>query len=127
MTEVRLSLPLSPAGHHLLHGGCAWQRGPGKWGAVGSLRARGLRLPLLRGHSHHLAAAREQDQALVQGEQLGLTGLEGTPREAVSLALLPGGRPACLGSARPGWAEGGARWPASRDVSLGLPGTDGAC
>lgn len=55
---------------------------------MGSLSTHGLCLPLLRGHSHHLAAAREQDQALIQGKQLSLTA-EGThPWEAMILTLL---------------------------------------
>ena len=90
MTEVQfsLSVPLSTSGHHLLHGSCAWQGRPGEGGIVGSLSTHGLCLPLLRGHGHHLAAAREQDQALIQGKQLSLTAGGTHPREAMILTLL---------------------------------------
>ncbi|XP_047612289.1 high affinity cationic amino acid transporter 1 isoform X1 [Phacochoerus africanus] len=52
-----LNQPHSAADPHLLHSGCARQGGPGTGPAVGRLRAHGLRLPLLGGHGHRLAAA----------------------------------------------------------------------
>uniref|UniRef100_A0A8D0SQ10 Solute carrier family 7 member 1 n=1 Tax=Sus scrofa TaxID=9823 RepID=A0A8D0SQ10_PIG len=57
LTRVFSPCPCSAADPHLLHGGRARQGGPGTGPALGRLRAHGLRLPLLGGHGHHLAAA----------------------------------------------------------------------
>lgn len=124
MTEVpfSLSVPLSTSGHHLLHGSCAWQGRPGEGGVVGSLSTHGLCLPLLRGHGHHLAAAREQDQALLQGKQLSLTAGGTHPLETMILTLLQEATLFC-------WAPAGLG--ARSEVLAGQtracePGTDSA-